>query len=393
MQSEFHKTVHGNWRPARTLRALPYALGLMLVLLAGAGTAVAQQNSPAPKVSVAAAFTREVTDEDVFIGRGEAIDKVSIVARINGFLQEVAVKNGAVVKAGDLLFRIESDLYEATLQARQADAARAEANLELANLDLGRKEELLRREAVSVSERDIARAKKLVAEADVRAAAAAIRQAELDLSYSEIRAPFAGRIGRIAISTGDVVGPSNPPLVTLVRESPIYVSFSLNEKQLADIMQQIQSKGGSIDDPAKSANVLLELPNQTELDETGKIVFIDNRINPTTGSITVRAEFDNNRRMILDGAFLNVRIQAREPQERLLIPMAAIQRDQRGDFVLVVTEKKTVEQRYVRTGGQLETAIIVLEGMREGETVIVEGLQRVRPGVAVDPVLAAAPGQ
>lgn len=368
------------------LRHLLFCLVVATIAPAAfAPAALAQEQPAAPKVSVAAAYTQDIIDSAEFIGRAEAIDRVDIIARVSGFLRAREVQDGAAVAKDDLLFEIEPDLYEATLAARQADLERANANVELAQVDFARKEELFKRGSVPESERDLAFANKQVAEAEVKAANAAIRSAELDLSYTMIHAPFEGRAGRIGVSVGDLVGPATAPLVSIVREAPIYVSFSLSEKQFVDIVQQIGAQPGRLPE-GDGPEVRVRLPNGQMLDEVGEIAFADNRVDPATGTITIRATFENADGLLIDGAFLGVEIAAQEPETKVLIPQAAIQRDQRGDFVLVVNASQMVEQRYITTGEQIETAIVVEEGLEPGESVIVEGLQRVRPGVAVDAV-------
>lgn len=360
----------------------------VFLIVVGTNSAAWAQDAVPPKVSVAAAYTTEVTDQQIFIGKGEAIDKVDIVARVSGFVDEVFVHDGDVVREGDLLFKVEADAYEATLAAREADLAQANANLDLTAVELKRKSELYEREVGTQTDRDIAVANNQVAIAQVAIAEAAIRMAQLDVDYTTVHAPFDGRVGRAAVSVGELVGPTSQPLINVVSVAPIYVEFSLTEQQFVSILETFNASPNDLVSASTSPGVYVILPNGDELDEVGKVVFIDNRIDPTTGTITVRAQFDNTRNLITDGSFLNVRVEASEPTKALMIPQAAIQRDQRGDFVLVVGQQQTVEQRYITPGRQIETAVIVEDGLREGEVVIIEGLQRVRPGVAVDSVLA-----
>lgn len=368
------------------------ALGVALVLFVTASMSIAQQE--APRVSVAAAYKRDITESVTFIGRGEAIDAIDVVARVDGFLEDLSVTNGATVDANEVLFKIERDAYEATLSARQADLARAEANLDLARIELERKQTLFDRGSGTESDRDIALANEKVALAEVKSAEAAIQQAELDLSYTEVRAPFAGRIGRLSVSKGELVTPTSGPLVSLVQVDPIFVTFSVAERQFVSLLQEMKlTTAELVNGDSNNSDVTVILPNGTELENKGKIVFVDNRVDPQTGTLALRAIFDNPRELLSDGAFVTISIAAQQPVSSLVIPQAAVQRDQKGDFVLSVNQDGVVSQRYVTLGQQVEADVVVEDGLVEGETVIVEGLQRVRPGVAVEPVKIDSPAE
>jgi len=369
--------------------AFPGLGGILVRLIAILPLAVpvAAQEAAPPKVTIAAAYTEELTRESTFIGRGEAAAKTDLVARVTGIITEVVAEDGTSVAQGDVIFRIEPDTYEAEVTSAQASVQRAEANVKLAEIELARKTELLRRDTIAESELDIAQANASVAEAALAAAKAALQEAELNLDRTEITAPFDGRIGRLNVSLGALVSPSTGTLATLVQQSPMYVTFSLSEPQLLTVLEQVDQGIEELVASGASPNVFVRLPDGTLLDEPGEIVFLDNRINPNTGTISLRAEFENTRGMILDGGFNSVVIEALQPTLSTLVPQNALQRDQRGDFVLVVTDQGLVEQRYVVLGPQEGTAVVVSDGLREGESVITEGLQRVRPGIEVNAVL------
>lgn len=371
---------------ARALQRL--ALVSLLLALLDVHQAMAQDEQAPPKVTIAAAYEEELIREATFIGRGEASAKTDLVARVTGIITEIVVEDGTAVKAGDVIFRIEPDTYQAEVAAKSASVRSAEANVKLAEIELDRKTELLRREAIPESELDIAQANAAVSEANLAAARAALDEAQLNLERTEIVAPFDGRIGRATVSLGALVGPSTGSLVTLVQETPMYVTFSLSEPQLLSVLERLNRGISDLMESGASPNVFVRLPDGTMLEEPGQVTFLDNRIDPSTGTIALRAEFANDRRIILDGGFVTVVIEELEPTLSVLVPQNATQRDQRGDFVLVVTDQQLVEQRYVTLGPQEGTAVVVADGLRSGESVIVEGLQRVRPGVEVSAVLA-----
>lgn len=368
---------------------IPRSLALLSVTTALLASTLAAQE--AVRVTVAAAHSDEVTESVRFIGTGEAIDTIDVVARVSGFIEEIAKDDGGYTTKGEELFAIEADAYAATLDARNADLAQAIANRTLTELELERKETLLERGSGTEADRDVALANQQVAEAQVKAAQAAIKQAELDLSYTKITAPFDGRLGRIQVSEGELVTPSSGALVTLVRVDPIYVTFSVSERQFITLLQQLDMTAVEFTQTETKPDISVILPNGKELDETGEIVFVDNRVDPLTGSIAIRAEFANTRELISDGGFVTLEIAAPNPVEALLIPQAAVQRDQKGDFVLVVSSDGTVTQRHVTLGQQVAPDVVVEEGLQEGEAVITEGLQKVRPGAKVEAVRASDP--
>ena len=342
----------------------------------------------APSVIVAGVSNREISRSANFIGRTEAVDAIDLKARVSGFLEERAVEDGVHVTAGDILFRIERAQYEAAVAQARADVAEGQANLALADLELERKTTLLASDTIAQAEYDLALASREAAAASVDARRAMVRQTEIDLEYTEMPAPFDGRIGKIAFSQGDVVGPESGPLATLVRVSPIYVDFALSESQFLSLSSKVAADLTQDVDPSNSPPVTLLLANREPFDEIGAVVFIDNRVDPLTGTIALRARFENSRGLLTPGMFVTVTIEAEEVQTGLVLPQAAIQRDQKGSFALVVGSEGLVEQRYVELGTQVETDVVIESGLQEGESVIVEGLQRVRPGVPVNAVRA-----
>lgn len=346
----------------------------------------AAQGGNAPSVSVAGVTEREIAETAHFVGRVAPVDQVDLIARVAGFLEAPAVSDGVFVDGGELLFRIEPGQYEAAVARARAEVAQAEANLTLAELDVSRKQTLLQRDAAPQVELDTAIANRDATSAQLDARHAHLRMAELDLGYTEIRAPFKGRIGSIGFSEGAVVGPDKGPLTTLVRISPIYVSFSLGEGDFVSIAEQYSDDLSRDVDPKKGPPVRLQLPNRRDFEGIGKVVFIDNRVDPLTGTIAVRAQFDNQGGLLTPGMFVSVEIGSAVAEPRLVVPQVAVQRDQKGPFVLAVGPEGIVEQRYVELGREAGVDVVVTGGVQEGESVIVEGLQRVRPGVPVKAV-------
>ncbi|GAA0770803.1 efflux RND transporter periplasmic adaptor subunit [Roseibium denhamense] len=382
------------------LRRHPFSRNLVLTAVAALAVAGCSDSSqqaeapaaPPPSVTVAKVVSEDVRDSARFVGQIAAVDQVDLVARVNGFLEKKAVPDGSLVKEKDLLFTIEKGQYEAALTKAKADVSSAKADAALKAADEKRDRDLRDKGHLSEAAYEATLAQKEQAAASVEAAQSALQQAELNLSYTDVSAPFPGQIGKTTYSVGEVVGPSTQPLAKLIRLAPVYVNFSVSESQY---LNAVKTHGISAEDvsPDNSPDIKLILPNGETYGETGKIVFIGNEVDTSTGTISFRGQFENADTRLLAGTYVTVVLEAPKAENAIVVPQAAIQRDQQGAFALAVTSDKKVEQRYVELGQQVETNFVVTKGLADGDEVIVEGLQKVRPGVEVTPVLASQPAE
>lgn len=357
----------------------------LLVAGCGKGDGPALQDTSAPTVEVMAAVVKPIEQQVTFMGRVAAVDKVELRARVEGFLKERRFTEGEEVKVDEVLFAIEPEQYQAIVQQRQADLAKAEAEVENARAQLARGEELLKQKNISAAEVDKLRAAHRVAVASSEQAQAALTAARLDLDYTQIKAPVAGRIGRAALTVGNLVGPASGVLATLVSQDPIHVFFPVTQRELLDARQRAAANGGE----AKELIAHGRLPDGSLYDQPGRLDFVDVTTNPGTDTMLVRAAFPNPDGLLSDGQYLSVLLAEEEPESAILIPQASLQVDQQGVYVLVLDADQKVQIRRIQTGPMQGSNTVVLSGLKEGELVLTEGIQKVRPGQ----VVSAAPPQ
>jgi membrane fusion protein, multidrug efflux system len=357
-----------------------------LSFIARCGAAAAQGASPLPAVAVTPVVSRQVTETGAFIGRVTAIDKVDIVARVTGFIEERYFTEGQQVKTGDLLFRIEQATYKAAVEQQRANLAKAKATEVNAALQLGRGKELVTKQNIPQATVDQRAADEAAAQANVLAAQALLDQAEINLGYTEVRSPIDGRIGIAIFTVGNLVGPSSGTLATIVREDPVYVIFQPSERDVINFKRRFVQPG--VKNP--QVTVHIQLPDGSVYPHPGLTNLLDVQVDTTTDTVAVRAQVPNPEGLLIPGGVVGVITERGKPRPALMVPQSAVQLDQAGRYVLVVDEAKKVELRRVTTGVEQAREIVVTDGLKEGELVIVEGIQKVRPGQVV--TASAVPG-
>jgi len=366
------------------------ALAMLVASLAGCRqTQPAAPPTPPPAVGVQLAQMKGVTPSFDFVGRIKAVSTVQLRARVEGFLEKILFTEGQQVKTGDLLYQIEKTQYQAAVDQTTANLAAAEAQELNAQLQYNRSAELVKTQAVSQSTLDQARANLETTKASVLQNKAALAVAEENLGYTDIRSPIDGRIGLTTYTLGNLVNPASGVLATIVSDDPIYVEFPVSMRQIADITAAHKQDAGQ----PINIKVLVRLANRQEYGHPGVWNFIGNQVDPQTDSLLVRATLPNPERQLVDGAFVTVEVKESEEQPRLVIPRSALQLDQAGVYVLVVDKEHKVEIKRVTTGEAVNTEIAIASGLAAGDAVIVDGVQKVRPGqVVAETVVPAGPG-
>lgn len=369
--------------------------GLGLVASISAATLLVPHNSaeaveaaktPPPPVTVIAIKSRDVTLWQQFSGRLEAVDRVDIRPRVGGAIQSVEFREGALVKAGDLLFTIDPAPYQASVAQAAGQLASAEAKVALAKIELERGRKLSDNRTISQSDLDQRQNAVTDAEAGLKTAQAVLQSAQLELDYTKVRAPVSGRVGKVAVTVGNLVaaGSASAVLTTLVSVNPIYASFNASEEVVARALAKLPATGNAVP-PIEQIPVEIGTLADTGTPITGKLQLIGNEVDAASGTIPVRAVIDNADGRLIPGQFVRIRMGEPTPDNRILVSEKAIGTDQDKKFVFIVGNDNTVIYRPVELGGSMDGQRIVLGGLANGDRVIVNGLQRVRPGAVVNP--------
>ncbi len=347
-----------------------------------AGAPAAAAKPPLPSVIVETIQEVDVSASRAFTGRIEAMEKVGVRARVDGFLQPRKFEEGALVKKGDVLFEIDPASYQVNVTLAEANLANAEAARALAQITLDRQQELAARNSGAISKQQIDQSIANLKQADavMKARQSDLENAKLMLSYTTITAPFDGRVGRAAYSTGEYVGPSSQPLVSIVQQDPVYVSFPLPQAVLLESRKDGNDKADYF--------VQITLADGSVYPEKGKIEFADVSASTSTDSVTVRARISNPKGYLIDQQIVQVAVVNKEAEKRLLMPQSALLLDQQGSFTLTVGADGKVGIARLKLGAQRGSSMIVEEGLKAGDRVVVSGHQKARPGQMVAAVEA-----
>lgn len=368
----------------RSHAGVRYGVVLAVVLAGGAGFIPPAAAQPAPPaVLVAAAEMRDVSKTAEFVGRVKAVDKVDLRARVSGYLGPRLFKEGDAVPQGQTVFTLDAAPFEAVLAQRRADAAAAAAALKYAELQVQRGRELIKTRTIPQQQLDERETSLLGARASLDKAQAAVQEAEVNLSYTQIKTPIAGRIGQAAFSPGNLVGPDSGVLAAVVSENPIQVVFNVTQRQLIEARREVPQ------DHLDGIVARLRLADGSLYDQPGHIDFVGVQADPRTDSVPLRAVFPNPKDVLADGMSVRVVLEAGKPVQALVIPQAAIAQDQTGSYVFVVDRENKAARRPVKVEIQRDGTAVVKDGLAAGDRVIVQGQARVRPGLTVAP--SAAP--
>ena len=363
---------------------LGIAAGLIVALVLFAGGALAQQpGGPPPAVGVVAATRQPVTQSTEYIARIQATNRVNVVARVGAYLDEVLFTEGAEVKKGDLLYRLERGPFLADVQAKEALVAQFKAQRKNAQAVLERTEALLKTPAGQKAAHDAAIAAEQALRAQILGAEAQLQQARINLDYTEIKAPIDGKIGRTAVTAGNYVSNSTGTLVSIVSQDPMYVLFQVPTRTVIDLQRRTGGKSSAL-------VIRIRLPDGSLYNHTGRLDFVDNSVTGNTDTMLLRGAMPNPRqggagRMLVDGQLVTAVLEDIEPTDALAVPRAAVLADQEGDYVFVVGKDDKAEKRRVKLGQSTPAFASIISGLSDGESVIVEGIQRVRPGQPVSP--------
>jgi RND family efflux transporter MFP subunit len=365
---------------------LTAALAAFGVTLSSAGTASSPAAPPAPKVTVASVEEKVVTEYEELIGRVDATETVELRARVSGHLAQVDFQAGQLVKQGDVLFTIDARWHKAQFDLAQAQAEQALARADVAEREAKRAADLLAAAAISSEEADSRRSRAIEARAAVASARAALATAQLDLEHTRVRAPIAGRVSRALVTPGNLVSGATGNatlLTTIVSQGDAFVYADLDENTLLKFNRLVRenrlaSENGRIP-------VELQLADESDFPRHGYIESSDNRLSASTGTLALRLVFPNRDGALIPGLFARVRVPISAPQPALLISERAVGTDQNQKFVFALGENNTVLYRSVKLGGAIEGKRIVRDGLKAGDQIVVNGLQRVRPGMTVAP--------